>query len=68
MLSRSSIERGAFYEVPLVHALLTFLAMCLERLYRLRYLRRGTHAPYSAIEFVRIFWLNLGRPEGYDTS
>jgi hypothetical protein len=49
-------------------ALLTFLAMCLERLYRLRYLRRGTHPPYSAIQFNRILWLNLAASEPYDTS
>ncbi len=50
------------------HALLTFLAMCLERLYRLRYLRRGTHPPYTAIQFSRILWLNLPVCEPYDTS
>lgn len=51
-----------------VHALLTFLAMCLERLYRLRYLRRGNHPGYCAIRFVRLLQLNLGRCEPYDTS
>jgi len=51
-----------------VHALLTFLAMCLERLYRLRYLRRGNHPCYCAIRFVRLLQLNLGRCEPYDTS
>lgn len=51
-----------------VQALFTLLAMCLERLYRLRYLRRGGLAPYSAIEFVHILWLNLARADAYDTS
>jgi len=51
-----------------IHALLTLLAMCLERLYRLRYLRRGTHPTYSAIQFNRILWLNLARCEPYDSS
>jgi hypothetical protein len=52
----------------LINALLTFLAMCVERLYRLRYLRRGTHPPYTAIEFNRLLWISLGRPGAYDTS
>jgi hypothetical protein len=52
----------------LINALLTFLAMCVERLYRLRYLRRGTHRPYTAIEFNRLLWISLGRPVAYDTS
>jgi hypothetical protein len=51
-----------------VDALLTFLAMGLERLYRLRYLHRGTHPPYSAVAFCRLLWLNLAHPEPYDTS
>ncbi len=51
-----------------VDALLTFLAMGLERLYRLRYLRRGTHPPYSAMHFHVLLWLNLGDSEPYDTS
>lgn len=51
-----------------VDALLTFLAMCVERLYRLRYLKRGTHLPYSAVRFTRILWLNLAGCEPYDTS
>jgi hypothetical protein len=51
-----------------INALLTFLAMCVERLYRLRYLRRGTHRPYTAIEFNRLLWIALGRLEAHDTS
>ena len=52
----------------LIDALLTFLALCVERLYRLRYLRRGTHPPLSAMELVRRLWISLGSPEAYDTS
>jgi hypothetical protein len=52
----------------LINALLTFLAMGVERLYRLRYLRRGTHRPYTAIQFNRLLWISLGRPVAYDTS
>ena len=52
-----------------VHTLLTFLAMCVERLFRLRYLRRGGRPPPSAIELFRLLWLSLGPPiEVYDTS
>lgn len=51
-----------------VDALIRFRAMCLERLYRLRYLRRGTRPPYSAIRFNRLLWLNLAGCDPYDTS
>jgi len=68
-------NRYGFTHIPhheknalLVNALLTFLAMCVERLYRLRYLRRGTHESYTAIEFCRLLWIALGRNEPYDTS
>jgi hypothetical protein len=43
----------------LVNALLILLAIVLERLFRLRYLRRGTHRPRSAIDFVRTLRLSL---------
>jgi hypothetical protein len=52
----------------LIHALLTCLALCVERLYRLRYLRRGTHRALSAVELWRRFWISLGAPEAFDTS
>lgn len=51
-----------------IHTLLTFLALCVERLYRLRYLRRGSRQPYSAMEFFRLLWFNLGACEAWDTS
>jgi len=44
----------------LVSWLLILLALCLERLYRLRYLHRGTHPLRSAIELVRALRLSLG--------
>lgn len=49
----------------LVGWLLLLLALCLERLYRLRHLHRGTHPRLSAIEFVRALRLSLGvwRPQ-----
>lgn len=51
-----------------VDTLLACLALCLERLYRLRHLHRGTHPPYAAQELCRLFWLVLGTPPAYDTS
>jgi hypothetical protein len=47
----------------LVGWLLTSMALSIERLYRLRYLHRGTHAIRTAIELVRLLWFSLGRPQ-----
>jgi hypothetical protein len=52
----------------LITWLLTFLALTIERLYRLRYLRRGTHPPRSAADFVDLLWLSLSKPASADTS
>jgi len=52
----------------LLHALLTCLALCVERLYRLRYLHRGTHAVLSAIEIHDLLWLSLGARPLLDSS
>jgi hypothetical protein len=38
------------------------LALVISRLYRLRYLHRGTHPVISAIDLVRRLWLDLGDP------
>ncbi len=46
----------------LVSWLLLALAMTIERLYRQRYLHRGTHPIYTAIALVRLLWLSLGSP------
>ncbi len=46
----------------LIHWLLVLLTLTLERLYRLRDLHRGTHAPVSAITVVRRLRLSLGYP------
>ncbi len=48
--------------------LLTCLALTLERLYRLRYLHRGTHPARTAIDLFRILLLTLSAPAGVDTS
>jgi len=50
----------------LIHWLLVFLTLCIERLYRLRYLRRGNHPPLSAIELLRRLRLAHGRPRRED--
>jgi len=48
--------------------LLNALALTIERLYRLRYLHRGSHPRLSAVEFCRLLWLNLSRPLVPNTS
>lgn len=50
--------------VWLLHA----LALTIERLYRLRYLHRGSHPRLSAIELCRLLWLNLPRSLPPNTS
>jgi hypothetical protein len=45
--------------------LITCLALTIERLYRLRYLHRGSHPVHSAIELLR---LSLARPVHVDTN
>jgi hypothetical protein len=52
----------------LIGWLLAMMALTIERLYRLRYLRRGTHAPRSSAELLLTLWLNLFRPCSADTS
>lgn len=52
----------------LITWLLTSLALTIERLYRLRYLRRGTHPPRTAADFVHVLWLSLSRPAPADSS
>jgi Transposase DDE domain len=41
--------------------LLNAVALTIERLYRLRYLHRGSHRRLSAVELCRLLWLNLAR-------
>ena len=52
----------------LVVWLLTCLALTLERLYRVRYLHRGTHPILEAITLWQLLWLSLSRPVPDDTS
>jgi hypothetical protein len=52
----------------LVVWLLTCLALTIERLYRVRYLHRGTHPLLDAITLWHLLWLSLSRPIPDDTS
>jgi hypothetical protein len=50
--------------------LLTCLALTIERLYRMRYLHRGTHPVRAAIDLLLLLQLSLGRsvPTGTNSS
>jgi len=48
--------------------LITLLAIIMERLYRMRFLHRGTHVPCSADQLCRVFWLSLSRPRSPNTG
>jgi len=52
----------------LLNWLITFLALVIERLYRIRYLHRGTHPVRSANELCRLLWLGLSRPLSPNSS
>jgi hypothetical protein len=82
--SRWSIENGVFNEAKnryglehtpqhqpnsiVINALILFLALCLERLYRLRNLHRAGRPRYSAAQLHRVLMLSLGAPLHPDTS
>ena len=82
--SRWEVENQGFNEAKAAHGLehichhhanslllgwlLAIFALTLERLYRLRYLRRGLHRPRTPIEFVRLLRLSLSPPQASDTS
>lgn len=48
--------------------LITFLAVMIERLYRVRFLHRGTHAVRSADQLCRLLWLALSRRDNFNSS
>jgi hypothetical protein len=52
----------------LISWLLVMLALTIERLYRLRYLHRGTHPLRSSAELLLTLWVNLFRPGPADSS
>ncbi|MFH0916289.1 MAG: hypothetical protein V1912_07575 [bacterium] len=82
--SRWEIENQGFNEGKTYHALehithhhanslllgwlLTLLALSLERLYRMRYLHRGTHRVLAPIDLLRKLRLALALPRLRDTS
>ena len=51
----------------LVNWLFLLLALLIERLYRIRYLHRGSHPRLTAMQLRDTLWLNLG-PAGANTS
>ena len=48
--------------------LLVALALTIERLYRLRYLHRGSHPVHTAMQLLHLLWLSLSAPRALDTS
>ncbi len=52
----------------LLNYLLTLLALTIERLYRVRFLHRGSHTVHSAEQLCRILWVSLSRPLLPNTS
>ena len=68
--SRYSFEHTCHHEKNsvLLNSLLTLFALTIERLYRIRYLHRGTHTVRSAEQLCRILWVSLSRPLAPNTS
>jgi len=68
--NRYGLEHICHHEANsiLLNWLLTFLALVIERLYRIRYLHRGTHPVRSAEELCRLLWLGLSRPRALDSG
>lgn len=67
--SRYGLEHICHHEansIP-VNWLLAFLALVIERLYRIRYLHRGAHPVRSADQLCCLLWLSLGRPQAPDS-
>jgi len=48
--------------------LLTALGLTIERLYRVRFLHRGTHRVREPVNLCQLLWLSLSRPDTDDTS
>ena len=68
--SRHGIEHVCHHQANsmLIRWLMVLLALSIERLYRLRYLRRGTHPLRTSAQLVLTLWLSLSRPCPADTS
>lgn len=48
--------------------LITFLAILIERLYRIRYLHRGTHSRRSSDQLCHLLWLRLSSSLRFNSS
>jgi hypothetical protein len=68
--NRYGIEHICHHEANsiLINWLLTCLALVIERLYRIRYLHRGSHPVRSSEELCFLLWLGLSRPRALDSS
>ncbi len=68
--NRYGLEHICHHEANslLITWLLTAFALTIERLYRLRYLHRGTHPVRAAIDLLRTLRVSLGHPLTADTS
>ena len=68
--TRHGLEHMAHHHANslLIGWLLLFLALTIERLYRLRYLHRGKHPSRSAADLLLILWGNVFRSHPVDTS
>jgi hypothetical protein len=68
--NRYGLEHTCHHEQNsvLLNYLLTLLALTIERLYRIRFLHRGTHTVHSAEQLCRILWVSLSRPLLPNTS
>jgi Transposase DDE domain len=70
-----SKNRFGFEHIPhhqanslLLHWLLIFLALCIERLYRLRYLHRGVHPALTSMDLLRRLRLSVALPAVIDSG
>jgi Transposase DDE domain len=68
--NRYGLEHTCHHEENsvLLNYLLTLLALTIERLYRIRFLHRGTNIVRSAEQLCRILWVSLSRPLLPNTS
>jgi hypothetical protein len=68
--NRYGIEHICHHEANsiLLNWLITLLALVIERLYRIRYLHRGTHPVRSAEALCLLLWLGLSRSPALDSS
>lgn len=68
--TRHGLEHMAHHHANslLIGWLLLFLALTIERLYRLRYLHRGKHPSRSPADLLLILWGNVFRSHPVDTS